>query len=186
MKRSAIVAVGLSLAVLAGCGQTTEPSPPPTSEDALTTTDESEVTSEAPTTEPAVTEEPEADGPPEMPEEATEQTEAGAEAFVQYYVDAFNYAYVTNSTETVMSLAAETCKSCSGILGLIPDAAPKDFRYLTITDSVSSVTADSAVVQADMEQADPAGGDSSTGTAVYELAWSDGWQVSEIKLQAEQ
>lgn len=183
MKRSAIAAVGLSLAVLAGCGQTSEPSPPPTSEAALSTpSDDSEVTSEAPTTE-AVTEEPEADGPPEMPEEAMEQTEAGAEAFVEYYVDAFNYAYWTGDPTIVAPLNGEDCKSCAALEGLL--TGPSDVtEYLTLKSPRVVLLGDSARVEAPLTQASTGTADAQQGTAVFDLAWLSGaWRIAEITVQ---
>lgn len=117
MRRTAIIAAVASLALLPACTEETEPSPMPTSEDALTTaTEEPEdeaVTSEPEeTTEEPTTEEPDAEGPPEMPAEAEEQTEEGAIAFATHYLELINYTGRYPEVGVLEPLAAESCESC--------------------------------------------------------------------------
>lgn len=178
MNRSAIAAVGLSLAVLSGCSQTPQPSPPPASEDALTTTsDNSEVTSEAPE-KPAVTEEPEADGPPKMPKAAAEHTEAGAEAFVKYYIDTLNAAHMELvSVDDLRSLASDSCQTCKSFAEAL-DAEPFGHHYIEFVNANPVLIADEAVVETNVEQVS----DGTEVGIVFTLDWGDSkWLVSKIQ-----
>lgn len=123
MRVLAITAVA-GLVLLAGCDNQTDASPPPTTEDALTTAtvapttpDDADVTSEEPaavepTTEEPTTQEPADDGPPEMPAEAQEQTEAGAEAFALHYLELINYTGMHPEVGILEPFGATACKSC--------------------------------------------------------------------------
>ncbi|AXH95766.1 DUF6318 family protein [Ornithinimicrobium avium] len=177
MKRSAIVAVGLCLAVLSGCSQTPEPSPPPSSEDALTTStpDKSEATSEAPPTDAAETEEPEADGPPQMPEEATEQTEAGAEAFVEYYLNTLNAARASRDASELQRLATEECESCRNFEESATSGSSDPLEYDVESATMSSLLATVQVAVVD---------GSTSGTAYFTLEWDSAWRVSAVQAKA--
>lgn len=109
--------------LLAGCQGDSEPADPPSSQDSLTTatptTSDAAPTTEAPaddveqTTAPSDTvETTEASGPPVMPEEAQEDSEAGAEVFALHYVDLINYTSKFPEVGLLEPLAADGCASC--------------------------------------------------------------------------
>ncbi|GAA4693650.1 hypothetical protein GCM10025781_08820 [Kocuria gwangalliensis] len=63
--------------------------------------------------EPATLEHPARNVPkPVMPEEAKQETEAGAQAFLDYYGDATWYAFQSGDTGLVRELSSENCERC--------------------------------------------------------------------------
>lgn len=65
--------------------------------------------------EPATLEHPARNVPkPVMPEEAKQETEAGAQAFLDYRTDAVWYAFQTGDTSLVREVTAESCEQCFG------------------------------------------------------------------------
>ncbi len=134
MQRTLVAALALcSAALLVGCEDEPEPKFEPT---------ESAQTSET-TTEPTEAETTDA-GPvvPELPDEATEPTKAGAEAFVEYYWEVVSYSVMTGDLQQLADLSAETCEGCLGGIGFIRtiykkggsiDAGP--YRLLRIDDT---------------------------------------------------
>ncbi|MGO0576902.1 DUF6318 family protein [Ornithinimicrobium panacihumi] len=187
MRLTAIVAAVVSLGVLAGCQPEAKPSAPPTSEPALTTSTPAVTSEPAPTTEaPAptteeveVTSEPEA-GAPEMPEEALEPTEAGADQFVRHWISTFNYAYHHGEPELMDPLQAEGCASCEGLAGLLKEPSTES-RYLTLHETTPIALPGSATVEADITQAATAKSKETSATAVFELVHEDDrWLVAEI------
>lgn len=180
MNRSVIVAAAVGLALLAGCGQSPEPSPPPTSEDALTTatTDVTQETETAPTTEAPETEEAEAEGPPQMPDAAKEQTEEGAEAFVEYYIQTVNAGHLGNATaDDVRALAADSCETCSAFAEVI-ETQPFGSRYMDFLDATPVLLSEEARVETEVEQVS----DGSKIQILFTLGWGDGaWHVSKIQ-----
>ncbi|SOC52358.1 hypothetical protein [Ornithinimicrobium cerasi] len=173
MSRTVIVAAVASL-VLAGCTGSTEPSQPPTSEDALTTTspvtEEAAVTSEAaPTTEePEETEEP----------AAFPQTETGAEGFVAYYVETLNGVHVgKQDIKTLRALSEETCQTCQAFAD-VAEASPFGGPYMQFISGSPVLVGDEAVVETVLEQES----DGSTVDSVFTLTWGDDeWRVSKIQ-----
>jgi hypothetical protein len=95
----------LACCVLAGCGgdgkPTSDPAPSPAS----------------PSSSPTLT------GAPTMPAAATAHTKAGAIAFVEFYIAAFNHAQATGDTSLLRRLATSDCKSCNDV------AAAADMVY---------------------------------------------------------
>lgn len=173
MNRPVIVAAAVGLALLAGCGDPVEPSPPPTSEDALTTTSDAAAETEAaPTTEAPETEEPEAQGPPEMPEEATEQTEAGAEAFVEHYFDTLNEARASGKTQVLSELASDDCRSCDNFEGT---AAQGDLEPLEYSIKDATLTGSLATIPVDVTE------QGRSGTAYVKLDWDESWIVASVE-----
>lgn len=164
MSRSVIAAAVAGLVVLTACGSPTQPSAPPTSEDALTTAtsepDVVEVTSE----EPEETSEA-----PEM-----DQTEAGAEAFVEHYFVELNKARETGKTEDLQELAAPQCKSCANFSNR---AAKGGLPPLEAALHESVVAGDTAVVTVDVTD------DGQSGRAYLDLEWEGGWRVVSVKAE---
>ncbi|GAA5157907.1 DUF6318 family protein [Ornithinimicrobium tianjinense] len=183
MNRLSIAAAVASLTLLAGCGSSTAPAQPPASEDALTTS-APPADAAATTTEAQQTEEAADDGPPTMPAEAKEQTEAGAEAFVDHYIDSFNYAFASANSEAMpVELSDARCQSCAGILGLIPETPKPGFTYLVVDDLRAVQSGESTIVSSDLTQSETAESAQQRGTAVFTLTWRDGWSVAEIQVE---
>lgn len=211
VRRTMIVPAALGLALLAGCDNSAEPSPPPSSEDALTTataapatpSDEVEVTTEAaPTTQaPAETEietaTAEPQGAPEMPEAATEQTKEGAEAFALHYLDVVNYTGMNPEVGLLEPLGADTCQSCdnheeSVVYGVDNgDYLLQDTFTLGPPETVFTGEGARVSVPATQEEQDFYRGgepidrsvEHAEGTLVVRVVWQDGWLVNEITVE---
>ncbi|WP_130012190.1 DUF6318 family protein [Serinicoccus sediminis] len=184
MRRTAIAVVA-GLALLTACTQESEPSPMPTPEEALTTAtqepDDVAVTSapaETATEEP--TEDPAAEGPPEMPAEAREQTEEGAEAFAQHYIDVLNWAYRTGETGPAEELSGSECDSCSG---LIEEASQYQTTgdYVIAKDARGLLSSDGARVELEIEQLSGPGA-GNADIVVRLTPRQSNWIVDEITL----
>lgn len=205
MKTTFVASCAAAL-VLAGCQGSSEPSPPPTSQDALTTTDTApttaappddvEVTSSAPEEDAAET--TGASGPPEMPDEAKEDSESGAEAFALHYVDLINYTSRHPEVGLLASVSSESCSSCSNRESSVSYSAEhgeqmKEDLFI-VGDSVSlhDPSASTAMVRIDVEQVgqDVVNGDGDVvdtitkqhATLVFDLSWSNRWSVDEIRV----
>lgn len=101
-----VVSVVVSALVLSGCtGEDDEPDADesPSQSTAPTSTDPTDPTSAA------TADTPEA---PELPTDATQQTEAGAEAFVRHYIELINYAQSTGDGAPLSDLSAQSCSVC--------------------------------------------------------------------------
>ncbi|WP_066636995.1 DUF6318 family protein [Serinicoccus hydrothermalis] len=186
MSRTTVVAAVAGLVLLAGCDSSTEPSAPPTSQDALTTpteepSEDTAATSEpAETSEEATTEEPDADGAPEMPDEATEQTEAGAEAFAEHYISTLNWAYMTGETEAAQELSDPECQSCAGLIAEAEEYQTEG-DYVETEQTAATLSSDGARVEVTINQlTGPGAGEADI---VVRLTPSqDAWIVDEITI----
>lgn len=210
--RRAAAAVGIVL-LLTGCDSGAEPSPPPPSEDALTTTTEP-VDDPVPTTSPPpddveeTTAPPPLDtsestavddsGPPELPDEAQEDSESGAEAFALHYIDIINYTGRYPEVGLLEPLAAEGCLSCSNhedaVAYMVDHGESVELDGLEVGEvaplhkpgeglarvRVPTSQAAQPVLGNDGEIVDnvPA----MDATLVLDLVWNDGWLVSEIRV----
>jgi hypothetical protein len=101
MRRSGLATVLLASGlVLAGCSDE-EPQPPPkTSGNSPTAVTTSAAPVAAPTLPTAATADPE-----------------GAEAFVRYFWDVFNYTYASGDTQLLRSISDKSCKFCADVAG---------------------------------------------------------------------
>ncbi|WP_298747952.1 DUF6318 family protein [uncultured Serinicoccus sp.] len=186
MRRTAIIiAAAASLALLPACTDQSEPSPMPTSEDALTTaTEEPEdvaVTSEPVETEDE-TQEPDDGGPPEMPAEAEEQTEEGAEAFVTHYLDTYNASFASGDSEPLKDFGTDSCDSCSQLIGTIPVGGQPGEDYLSYSAPNGLLTPDGARVSIDVEQRTEDAEERVSGEILVTLVWSSSWRIEEIQV----
>jgi hypothetical protein len=79
-------------------------------------------TSESPALEPL--------GPPDfpMPDEAREQTEAGAIAFTRYYLELYNHATANLDSSHLRELS-QGCETCDNLAQGIEDTAAEGLRY---------------------------------------------------------
>ncbi|WP_289020023.1 hypothetical protein [uncultured Ornithinimicrobium sp.] len=165
-----IVAVS-ALLVLSACDTTSEPSAPPTSEDALTT-----ATAEPPppVEDAEVTTEPEPTSD-ESTEEAVrmDQTEEGAQAFVEHYMDELNAARANGAVEEVSALATSDCASCQNFETTAEQGGLDPLEY-EVQDVV--LLGETATVSAEVTD----GGQS--GQVVFELLQSDAeWRVNAVQ-----
>lgn len=95
----------MAAAVLSGCTGS-EPDPGPTGATATSPT-ESATESPTPTEEPTET-----SALPPLPEEATENTPEGAEAFIRYYFDVANESHLRPQSGLVSQISDDDCVSC--------------------------------------------------------------------------
>lgn len=102
-----VAAISVLALALSACGSSEEESPPP----AMTPTPSASPVAASPT--------PEVPAGPAMPAAAREHTEAGAEAFVEYFWEVVNYAQATGDTQILRELSATGCTGCdAGISGV--------------------------------------------------------------------
>ena len=111
----AVLSAVLCAGVLVACDDDPEPkvgdpttAPPSTSSSAPTSPSTSTPTSTGPA-EPA------------MPSAAAENSDAGAEAFVHWWVDLINYGSATGHAETLQSVMDSRCSGCDGIVRAITE-----------------------------------------------------------------
>lgn len=55
---------------------------------------------------------------PALPDEARVQSEAGAAAFVEHYVDLFNHMQATGATEEIAAVSDAACETCTAAIEL--------------------------------------------------------------------
>jgi len=108
----AVLSAVLCAGVLVACDDDPEPkvgdpttAPPSTSSSAPTSPS---------TTAPTTT-------APVMPGEAGQQTDGGAEAFVRFYVDVFNFSQSTGDTTTLAEISDKACAACQAYVSSIDD-----------------------------------------------------------------
>ncbi|WP_131104079.1 DUF6318 family protein [Ornithinimicrobium sufpigmenti] len=190
--RIVAIAAAVGFVLLAGCDNQTDPSPPPTTEEALTTAttapttppDEVELTTDAaPTTvEPTTTEPVAGDGPPEMPAEAREQTQGGAEAFVRQWVVYLDHVYAGGEPATVLELSGPDCQSCSALVDGVPDNPEGERTFEVLTASGELIGDELARVETDLEVLRGSG--QGEGVLVFDLSFESGeWIVESIRVQ---
>lgn len=66
--------------------------------------------------------------PPELPARAEEKSPAGAKAFVKYYIDVLNNAWLIESSEAIRQSAGAGCKVCTQLAELV-DAVSRRGGY---------------------------------------------------------
>ena len=114
--------------------------------------------------------------PPEMPDVAVQQTEAGAAAFAEHYLDAVGWAFQTRYVPYAASLRTDDCWTCAGL----EDAAramgrPEGFvRALDVSATVDGATAQ---VDASVERLADDGAPAEMSLA---LRWEGVWLVQEV------
>ncbi|MGB3185109.1 MAG: DUF6318 family protein [Ornithinimicrobium sp.] len=113
MRVLSVVVLSLALGGLAGCSEE-KASPPPTPEDSVgATSDEDTATASSGPDDASSTSAPVADpGIPQLPPEAMEDSEAGAEAFAQFYMDLANYIGENPQSGILERYSNEGCSTC--------------------------------------------------------------------------
>lgn len=204
-------ATSVAIILLSACSQDPEPSPPPTPVDSLSSSastppPEADTEAETQTQAPATTEAPPPDdsqtttaaasGPPELPPEATEQTEAGAEAFVAYYFNRYNYGMVTPARNALSETAADGCQACAAfqesLVLLETGNLRSDGPVAELVSTDASIEGANVSVETEFIQTNPAvltaAGDIHQPSRepyrvdfVFRLEWTEaGWRVTEI------
>jgi len=138
---------------LAGCDDGQEPQPAPESEDSVAVTDDAAATSTGPVEAASQTADP---GIPKMPALAREDSEAGAEAFAEYYFDLYNYLGRNPESEVLSRFATTKCGTCENYESNIDALVQKDQEFDGPTGVVLSTQAlasgpDSYVVSVEAE-----------------------------------
>ena len=132
-----------------------------------------------------------------LPPEATQHTEAGAQAFARFYLTVASEAYVTGDARPAMGLVLASCRACVAIAtaaeqqhddGDHPASARFGFRSANVQPNA---TADRVVVDVvAVERAVPIvdGSGATLRTTTEEPSWtrltvvwtSSGWKVSDL------
>lgn len=180
MRRTAMIAAVLSVGMLTACQTQEAPSPPPTSQPALTTaTPEPAPTTEAaPATEATpTTAEPVATTT--EPEAVMDQSEEGAEAFVEHYISTLNAVHLRQAeVKELRALAKNSCKTCQGFADAA-DSVIFDRDYIRHVSSKPLLIGDDARVESRILQVE---GEKEIDS-VFTLEWDeDQWLVAEIQL----
>jgi cytoskeletal protein RodZ len=215
---SLLIVVGLSLSA---CSDDPEPADVPTPTDSLTTDAESETGPEtqsptsdemSTTSEPATNSPPDdettttsppddeattsqAAGIPELPDEATEDSEAGAEAFALHYMELINATGIEPETGVLEPLGADGCESCDNYEANVEFLASENLRNdgpaARVTETNSTFLGQTTRVEVTVDQLEvdvidergeiESGYEEVQGVLlVFRLAYSDEWLVEEI------
>lgn len=177
MRPTAIIAAVASLALLPACTDETEPSPMPTSEDALTTATE-EPEDVAVTSEPEeTTEEPTTEEPDEPTVDAGAMTEESATAVVEEFLTVLADVYRGDAPiERLDSLYTEACTVCEALAGR--EASPED--TLEYVSSEAELAGETATVEAVARQTI----DDTEAVLAFYLVWGgESWLIEGIAIQ---
>lgn len=200
-------------ALLAGCSGEAEPAAPPPSEEALTTSDTAPTTDAAPTTEeppddvvettapPDVVETTEAGGPPELPEVATEDSEAGAAAFAEHYIKVINYTSKKPEVGLLEKLRQASCGTCQNFEATVAESVAsgevsrKDIFEITDTVSLYRVADSEANVRVSTRQIEqdiyaPSGEvvdhlGEAKGILAFSLSYDESWTVNDLRIEVQ-
>ena len=132
-----LAAAGIALAavvLVAGCGDADEPDSAATSTAAVT-----ETATESPSTATETPEPTETSALPPLPEEATENTPEGAEAFIRYYFDVVNLATTTPDASFIPPLSADECVACTNLQGIAEELQEEGQRATDDAFAVSDI-----------------------------------------------
>lgn len=136
---------------------------------------------------------------PSMPAAAQENTVAGAVAFVEHYIDVFNYASNTGDVKELQKLSDPACKGCTSYIDLYKTTYA-DGGYFRDSDwQLDAVTAeiqgDEMVVFAHLsapkgeykksnKSAEQTGDGENTNLTLVPAPTSSGWVLTQIGFQA--
>lgn len=143
MRRTMAAAFTVLALGLTGCSDSGQPSEPPTPSEPLTTSSPT-TSDDAPTTEPAPppeTESPSETASTEIPPEATEDSEAGAEAFVKSFLETFNRLGQSPEDGVLSKFSRDNCETCSNLESAIEQLVSAGHRTSGPAISVHDVSA---------------------------------------------
>ena len=194
--RTTVAAAVAALALgLAGCSDSGQPSPPPTQDQPTTTSspaDTSPTTKAAPTTEA-----PSETASTNLPPEATEDSEAGAEAFALHYIELINQTGQNPEPGVLEPLSEETCKTCKNFEENVEYLIANELHNDGPAARVHSVNAvnlgattnvELTFDQLQVNVVDGAGDVAHSYeleenvTFVFRLRYQDGWLIEEIRV----
>ncbi len=194
--RTTVAAAVAALALgLAGCSNSGQPSPPPTPDQPTTTSSPSDT---SPTTEAApTTEAPSETTSTGLPPEATEDSEAGAEAFALHYIELINQTGQNPEPGVLEPLSEETCKTCKNFEGnvdyLITNSLHNDGPAARVHGARAVDLGQTMNVHVELDQleVDVVDQDGEVANSyelvegvvfVFQLRYSDGWTIEEIRV----
>ncbi|MCE0485274.1 DUF6318 family protein [Ornithinimicrobium sediminis] len=199
MRLITATAVGLALLTTTACSSAPQPAAPPTPTDSVSATSAAPPEDTAPETA-TETASPPTDALPELPDEAKEQTEAGAEAFVLHYVEIINFTGMSPQEGLLEELATDTCSSCGNyedtVVYSAQDGQALRARMWRVSDSNALLleAGASAIVRASIDQAaqpvyDGSGDvvselNAESASLAFSLVWDQGWLIDEIQVEA--
>lgn len=125
-----VVSFWAAAVLLSGCsGGSDDPTPTASEESAPSTSEATaiESTSAAPTAEPTESVDSWAAGPPAVTWEMRLDDEAGAIAFVEYYVDLLNYSYAKLDTSELERVSDDDCVGCNSIIESIGTVVANEY-----------------------------------------------------------
>jgi hypothetical protein len=191
-------AVCLALLTTAACSSDPQPAAPPTPTDSVSATSAAPPEDTAPETA-TETASPSTDALPELPDEAKEQTEAGAEAFVKFYFDMLNILVQDPKPGVLGGLASPNCQTCGAFAENIDTLESAGERMAGPLASVelteTNLNDEVAWVNVRLEQLGPAIVDQDGNVAVAEIEpqrgtilvqvtyAGDSWVLSDIARQ---
>ena len=184
----AVTVTVLAAPALGGCfGDDPGPAPPPSP-----SVSSSEVATPSATEKPGPTE-------PTMPPDGGLRTNAGAEAFVRYWIELVNYAQLSGDTRRLDSVTHSQCVGCNGLISTIRNAYASGGhieggtwhvgRLQALPLDFGSEWAAYAKAKSDSQRVVNAAGKVSTyeggrfGLYVY-VDWQDGWSMRWLRTPA--
>lgn len=197
-------------ALAAGCSGGEEPADPPTSDAALTTSEATPVADPAPTTEtpddvsqtsaaPDVSETTVDSGPPELPPEAQEDSEAGAAAFAEHYIDMINYTSKYPEVGLLDKLSSENCEVCANFEDTVAtsvetgEVSMKNIFEISETVSLYRAAESAADVRVTTHQNEQdiinTGGEAvehiepAEGVLAFSMSWNHAWTVDDLRIE---
>jgi Family of unknown function (DUF6318) len=115
-RRRGLTRLGLPVILLLAACSGGGSSSPQTAPDPSVGTSTTVPTSPSSTTTPAATVAPSpTPTPPVLPEAAKQRTQAGAEAFLKYFFEVYNYSYATLDVGLLQSICLSTSKFCDSV-----------------------------------------------------------------------
>lgn len=199
MRRTMAAAFTVLALGLTGCSDSGQPSEPPTPSEPLTTSSPT-TSDDAPTTEPAPppeTESPSETASTEIPPEATEDSEAGAEAFALYYMELINVTGQDPQAGVLASLASDGCKTCLNFEknveyllsnGLHNNGPAAEVHEAEAVDLGTTTNVEVTFDQLQVDVVDDRGEVANTYELVenvvfvFQLSYQEGWKVDEIQV----
>lgn len=191
-----VVGLVLPLVVLVGCSQAEAESEPVITYPSETVEEPSETATEE-WTVPSK-EELYPYPKPEMPAIAQEHTQAGAEAFAKYFMEAHAYAMATRDPEVLSALCSDESEFCAYFIDIIEDCLETDsymdgyyVQDLIVSGSLEGGTTDRVEWGAQVigystpytfmfgDGSEPGEFDEFHFVAGIEMYWDEGWKVED-------